>query len=183
MENGELKNRRLLKFLTFHSSFLILMTILVIGGCGYKPAAKYGREILPEPVYVDVRLSGVEPQNGVYLKDEIIRVLKTHFHEKVVSDKSASASQIVVPNYTFDYSPLAYDDNGYVTRYRIKSSITFQLHSPEGNETKNISTSEDVSIQASSLTSSAAREAAIRVTIRKAMDRFIAYIARKGYGK
>ena len=166
-------------------SFLIpLMAILfAINGCGYKPAATYARAILPDPVYVDVKLSGVEPQNGVYLKDEILRVLKTHFHQKVVSDRAASVSQIIVPSYAIDYSPLAYDDNGYVTRYRVKSKITFELHSPKGKENKTIETSEDVSIQSSSLTSSAAREVAIRVTIRKAMDRFIAWVAQKGYGK
>ena len=159
------------------------MTALIITGCGYKPVAQYGRDLLPGPVYVDVRLSGVEPQNGVYLKDEIIRMLKNRFHEKVSLHKEGAVSQIVVPGYTIGYSPLTYDKNGYVTRYRVTTDITFNLIMPKEKLSKKIVSSEDVSIQPGSLTSSVAREAAIRVAIRKAMDQFLAYVAQKGYGK
>ncbi len=166
-----------------HSTFIILMTMLVISGCGYKPVAQYGRDLLPDPVYVDVKLSGAEPQNGIYLKDEIIRTLKTQFHEKVTADRSGALSKIIVPTYTIKYSPLTYDLNGYVTRYRVTTSILFQLELPDRNVSKQIVSSEDVSIQSSSLTSSAARDAAIRVGIRKAMDQFIAWVAEKGIWK
>jgi hypothetical protein len=169
---------------TFHlSRFTLIMSVLVISGCGYKPAARYGRDLLPDPVYVDVRLSGVEPQTGVYLKDEILRLLRTRFHERVALHKEGAVSRIVVPSYSIDYSPLTYDADGYVTRYRVSSRITFELTTPKEKLTKKISTTEDVSIQPGSLTSSLAREAAIRVAIRKAMDQFLAYVAQKGYGK
>ncbi|WP_457606368.1 LPS assembly lipoprotein LptE [Nitratifractor sp.] len=171
------------RLLTPHSSLLTLtmVTSIVMVGCGYRPASQAARALLPQPVYVDVKLSGVEPQNGVYLKEEIIRVLTTRFHEKVVSDRASSATQIVVPDYSFSYSPLTYDDNGYVTRYRISSAITFRIHTPKESFDKVIRSSEDVSIQSSSLTSSVARDAAIRVAIRKAMDKLIAFVAQKGY--
>jgi len=172
------------KFFTLHSSlFIPLLTAVVISGCGYKPAARYGRGLLPDPVYVDVRLSGVEPQTGVYLKDEILRLLRTRFHERVALHKEEAVSRIVVPSYSIDYSPLTYDADGYVTRYRVSSKITFELTTPKEKLTKKISTTEDVSIQPGSLTSSLAREAAIRSTVRKAMDQFLAYVAQKGYGQ
>jgi len=158
-----------------------MMTAAIISGCGYRPASGYARQTLPGPVYVDVYLSGVEPQNGVYLKDEILRVLMTRFHEKVVKKKESAVSRIVVPKYTIGYSPLTYDTNGYVTRYRVSVEIVFELSTPKGRASKTISSTEDVSIQPSSLTSSAAREVAIRASIRKAMDQFIAYVAQKGY--
>ncbi len=175
--------------LTPHSSlklsFLIssVASLVLISGCGYRPASQYARHILPDPVYVDVRLSGVEPQNGVYLKEEIMKVLRTHFQERVVSDKGRSVSQITVPNYTISYSPLTYDTDGYVTRYRVTANIVFILKTPKETLHKKISAAEDVSIQPGSLTSTAAREYAIRVAIRKAMDNFIAWVAQKGYGK
>ncbi len=156
---------------------------IAISGCGYKPVAQYGRDLLPDPVYVDVKLSGVEPQNGVYLKDEIIRTLKTQFHEKVAADRSVALSKIIVPTYTIKYSPLTYDLNGYVTRYRVTTSILFRLELPDRNVSKQIVSSEDVSTQSSSLTSSAARDTAIQVGIRKAMDQFIAWVAQKGIRK
>jgi len=174
--------------LTPHSSlkfpFLIPLLLLVaINGCGYKPASRQARQVLPDPVYVDVKLSGVEPQNGVYLKEEIMKVLRTHFQERVVADKERSVSQITVPNYTISYSPLTYDTDGYVTRYRVRANIVFVLKTPKETLQKKISATEDVSIQPGSLTSAAAREYAIRVAIRKAMDSFIAWVAQKGYGK
>jgi len=172
------------RFFTVHLSLFTLRAgTLLISGCGYRPAAQYGRDLLPDPVYVDVRLSGVEPRNGVYLKDEILRLLRTRFHERVALHKEEAVSRIVVPSYSIDYSPLTYDADGYVTRYRVSSKITFELTTPKEKLTKKISTTEDVSIQPGSLTSSLAREAAIRSTVRKAMDQFLAYVAQKGYGQ
>jgi len=172
------------KLFTFHLSlFTLIIGVLMISGCGYKPAARYGRDLLPDPVYVDVRLSGVEPQNGVYLKDEILRLLMSRFHERIAPDETTAVSRIIVPSYTIDYSPLTYDSNGYVTRYRVTTEITFRLITPKETLDKKITSTEDVSIQPGSLTSSAAREYAIRVAIRKAMDQFLAYVAQKGYGK
>jgi len=173
------------KHFTLHSSLFPIMmtTAIMISGCGYKPAARYSQELLPDPVYVDVRLSGIEPQDGVYLKDEMIRLLKNRFHEKVSLQKESATSQIIVPTYTINYSSLTYDSNGYVTRYRVTIDITFRLITPKEKLTKKIVSTEDVSVQPGSLSSSVAREAAIRVAIRKAMDQFLAYVAQKGYGK
>ncbi len=172
------------KLFTLHSSlFTLMMSLLIINGCGYKPVAKYGRSFLPDPVYVDVHLSGVKPQNGVYLKDEILELLKNRFHERVTMKKAGAKSQIIVPSYTIGYSPLTYDNNGYVTRYRVTSRIKFRLITPKETLHKTISSTEDVNIQPGALTSSVARDEAIRVAIRKAMDQFVAYVAQKGYGK
>jgi outer membrane lipopolysaccharide assembly protein LptE/RlpB len=165
------------------SLFFLLSFVSIIAGCGYKPVAQYGKAQLPEPVYVDVQLSGVEPQNGVYLKEEIMRVLRTHFQERVVLDKAQAASELLIPRYKIDYKPLAYDTNGYVIRYRVSVDIDFLLRSPKGQLRKRIRGTEDVNIQPGSLTSDVAREQAIRVAIRKAMDDFIAYVAQKGYGR
>jgi hypothetical protein len=165
------------------SLILLLGSLTLIAGCGYRPVAQYGKAQLPEPVYVEVRLSGVEPQHGVYLKEEIMRVLRTHFQERVVSDKTRAASELLVPNYKIDYKPLAYDTDGYVIRYRVSVDIDFVLRSPKDQLRKKIAGTEDVNIQPGALTSAVAREHAIRTAIRKAMDDFIAYIAQKGYGK
>lgn len=182
---GSVAEQRIPKFFIPHFSFLIpfIVISIAVSGCGYKPASRQARQVLPDPVYVDVKLSGVEPQNGVYLKEEIMKVLRTHFQERVVADKERSVSQITVPNYTISDSPLTYDTDGYVTRYRVRANIVFVLKTPKETLQKKISATEDVSIQPGSLTSAAAREYAIRVAIRKAMDSFIAWVAQKGYGK
>jgi hypothetical protein len=160
---------------------LRIFVIILLSGCaGYVPVAKYAKSTLPEPVYVKVKLSGVEPQNGVYIKDEIDRVLLTRFHSRVTKRRELSKSQIYVNSYSIQYSPINYDKDGFVTRYSVDTEIKFTLHTPKGILNKKISTSEDVSVQSSSLLSSTAKESAIRVSINKAMDKFIDYIAKKG---
>ncbi len=162
---------------------LLMSILLILTGCAYQPVARYAKEQLPDPIYVKVRLVGVEPQNGVYIKEEVIRILRTHFHEQVVTQRDRAASELTITSYKISYSPLAYDTDGYVIRYHISVDIDFHLKSSKGESDKRITGSEDVNIQPGSLTSAVARERAIKTAIRKAMDKFIAYIAKKGYGK
>ena len=154
---------------------------LLVGCAGYVPISKYARERLPDPVYVKIYLSGAEPQNGVYIKDEINRVLITRFHNKITKKRTLSNSQIYVTRYRINTEPLTYDRDGLVTRYRVSTEIEFELRSSRGNLKKVISDSEEVGIEASSLISSAEKESAIRKSIREAMDKFIAVIGEEGY--
>jgi len=163
----------------YRFSYTLLAVVFIIG-CGYKPVSRYAKGVLKEPVYVDVKLSKVEPQNGIFLKDEILKLIKTQLHQRVVNKRELASSIIEVPNYHFNYSVLTKDRNGYVTRYRIKSYITFNLISEDENLTKSIKTSEDVNIESNSLTSDRAKDVAMKTAIKKAMDSFLAYLAQEG---
>jgi len=157
------------------------LLILLLSGCGYRPVSQYSTNLLGNSAFVDVILDLKEPSNGVYLKEEIIKTLRERLNTTVVADKKRADSIIIVPKYSFSYSPLNYDRNGYVIRYRVHTTITFELITPKGRFKKVIHVDEDVGIKASSLTSSIARDTAIRYSIRKAMDKFIAFVAQKGY--
>ncbi len=157
--------------------------VVLISACSYQPVSHQAHIALPDPIYVDVVLSRVEPQAGVYLKDEMMKLLRTHFQERVVLDKTQAHTQLIVPHYKVSYSPVTYDSDGYVTRYSASISMTIQIKTPKDQRVTNISASEDTNIQPGSLTSTKAREEAIRTAIRKAMDKFVAYLARRGYGK
>ncbi len=157
-----------------------LVVLLLLNACGYRPVKQYTKNIFGNSVYVKVHLSQVEPQNGVFLKDEIIKTVQERFDIKVVKDKNLAESTIFVPYYHFSYSSLSTDENGYVTRYRISTKITFNVIGKNFNTIKKIRVSEDVGVKATSLTSSIAREIAIRYSIRKAMDKLIASLALEG---
>ncbi|WP_456430802.1 LPS assembly lipoprotein LptE [Nitratifractor sp.] len=150
---------------------------IVVSGCGYRPVAREARATIPDPVYVDVLLSRVEPQNGIYLKEELTDTLRIHLHRRVVTHPEGAKTTIRVPFYRFTFSPLTYDRNGYVIRYRVASHIRFEIRTPDRRHDETIHTTEDVNVESSSLLSTVAREAAIRVTIRKALDKLIARIA------
>jgi len=180
---GSLKKRYTKLFTLHFSLFASVIMAAVITGCGYKPVAQYGRELLPDPVYVEVRLSGKEPQHGVYLKDELLRLLRNRFHERVTTEPARAVSRLRVERYRISYDPLLYDRDGYVTRYRAKVTIDLSLRNPKGTLKKIVTATEDVNVQPGSLLSSEARDEAVRAAIRKAMDQFVAYAAQKGYAK
>jgi hypothetical protein len=54
------------------------------------------------------------------------------------------------------------------------------LITPKDKKSETIESSEDVNIQSSSITSARQRDYAIRVAIKKAMDKFIYIIAKEG---
>ena len=78
------------------------------------------------------------------------------------------------------FTPLAYDENGYVTRYRANIHVKFDINTEKGKSKKNISSVVESDIQASSLTSSSLRTEAIRKGLEKALDEFLSYISAKG---
>jgi len=159
----------------------VLGVIFILAGCaGYMPVSNYAKVTLPDPVYVKVNLSGVEPKNGVFIKEELNKILLTRFHNKITQKKELSSSQIYVNSYHISYSPLSYDKDGLVTRYKVSTKINFVVNSSKGVLKKSVSATEDVSVESSSLLSSRAKELAIRVSIRKALDKFVAYIAKEG---
>lgn len=163
------------------SALRIAPLTLIISGCGYKPVSKYSENILGHRVFVDVKIDSIEPDNGVFLKEEVMRTLRTRLDSEVVSSRKDADSVILIPSYRFSYSPLNYDSNGYVIRYRVHTAITVDIITRKGKYHKVIKVDEDVGIKASSLTSSVARDTAIQYSIRKAMDKLIAFIAQKGY--
>lgn len=160
---------------------LHIAPLSIIAGCGYKPVSQYSQNILGNRVFVDVKIDSIEPDNGVFLKEEVMRTLRTRLGIDVVSSKKEADSIIYIPSYHFSYSPLNYDNNGYVIRYRVHTDITIDITTKSKKYHKVISVDEDVGIKASSLTSSSARDSAIEYSIKKAMDKLIAFIAQKGY--
>jgi hypothetical protein len=167
--------------LRVYTALLAIVLLISIDGCGYKPVSRYGRSLFGNKVYVSVKPSGIEPRNGIFIREEISRVFRDRFDIDVVLRRADADSAVTVTDYRFGYSSLSTDDNGYVTRYRVTTDIRFELETSRGKRTKKVHVSEDVGIKASSLTSSAAREAAMRYSIEKAMDEFIAYVAQEGY--
>jgi len=171
------------RYISSRRAFLYSAALLTLSACGYRLVSHYAHGLLGESVYVSVHPNGKEPQNGVYLKEAIIDTVRERFSAIVTEKREDADSTIEVLRYHIGYSPLTYDKNGYVTRYRVDTTVTFRIETADGNYDKIVNVSEDVGIKAGSLTSSIARESAIRYSIRKAMDKLVAYVAQRGYLK
>ena len=153
----------------------------LMGGCaGYVPVARYAKMTLPSPVYVGINLSGAEPQQGVYIKEEINKMVLNRFHGTITQKKELCSSQIYVTSYKITYKPLNYDKDGFVIRYQASATLNLKLYSSNGILKKSVSATEEMNTQSSSLLNNSAKERAIRASIQKALDLFVAYVAKVG---
>jgi len=167
------KTRR--KLLITHYSLLILTAVLLTA-CGYKPSSHIIKKTFEDTIYVEVFVDRAEPENAPFVKDEMNRLIYTRFKGRVAS-KEQAGSQIRISYSGSSFSPLAYDQNGYVTRYRANIRVNFDMLTKKGRLKKDITSIHEADIHASSLTSSTLRTEAIRKGLEKAMDEFMAYVS------
>jgi len=160
-------------------AFLITnFSLLIFTACGYKPSSQVIKNTFDDAVYVEVVVDRAEPENAPFVKDEMNRLIYTRFKGRVASKKEAG-SQIRISYSGSSFSPLAYDKDGYITRYRANIRVRFDMLTKKGRETKSITAIHEGDIHASSLASSALRTEAIRKGLEKALDEFLAYISAK----
>lgn len=158
--------------------YMLLVSMLIITGCGYKPSSHMIKNVFEDTVYVEVNVDKVEPENAPFVKDEMSRLVYTRFKGRVAS-KTEAKSKIIITYAGSFYVPLAYKA-GYVTRYRTHIRAHFDMLNKEGKTSKTIMSIVESDIQASSLTSSTLRTESIRKGLEKALDEFLAYVSAKG---
>jgi hypothetical protein len=157
---------------------LFTLIALLLVSCGYKPSSQIIKNTFDDTVYVEVVVDRAEPENAPFVKDEMNRLIYTRFKGRVAS-KEEAGSQIRISYSGSSFSPLAYDQDGYITRYRANIRVRFDMLTKKGRETKSITAIHEGDIHASSLASSALRTEAIRKGLEKALDEFLAYISAK----
>ena len=154
----------------------LLVGLLLMTACDYKPSSHVIQNTFDDAVYVEVVVDRAEPENAPFVKDEMNRLIYTRFKRRVAS-KEEAGSQIHISYSGSSFSPLAYDQEGYITRYRANISVRFDMLTKKGRKTKTITAIHEGDIHASSLASSALRTEAIRKGLEKAMDEFMAYVS------
>jgi len=158
---------------------LLAISLLILVGCGYKPSAHYIQNVFEDSVYVDVKVSTKEPENAVYVKDALHRMIITRFKGNIVSRPEAQ-SILVASYYGTNFIPISYDVNGYITRYRANIRMKFDMETKQGKLSRSITAYVEEDIHASSSLSSSLRILAIRKGMEKALDQFLAYVASQG---
>ncbi len=130
-------------------------------------------------IFIDIIVDKIEPQSALHIKDEMRKVVYSRFHSKVVSKERADSKIVISSGATI--TPLSFDNNGFVTKYRINLSIKFQVDSKtKGKFTKTIHTTYESDIEESGKNQSELRTEAIENGLNSAIDEFVAYIATKG---
>lgn len=153
--------------------------MLIVGGCGYKPSAKFSRNIVGEKVSTSVIISLQDPQNTVMIKDAVDRAIIEVFKSSLV-DRSLSDTHLVMKIIMPSYSPIVYDENGFVTGYRM--SIVLNVQRETKNESKSYNTKGfyDFTVAPNAIVTDQQRFEAIDFAAQRAINAFIAQVSAEG---
>lgn len=158
----------------------LLVGIFLLSGCGYKPTARYAKEVLGHKIYAEVTISRQDPRNSVLIKDAVNEAVVSRFGGKLTSRELADTT-LHISISSISFSPTVYDKYGYVIAY--KTTVTL-LTKYEGIDKKpeqfTTSGEYDFSIASNSVISDSSRFDAIRYAASDAIDEFVSKIAIKG---
>lgn len=166
----------------FQLLFLFTLTPLLLtlfSGCGYKPSSHYAKRVMGETVSTEVVISMEDPENTVIIKDAIDAAVIMRFKSSL-RDRGSAQSHLRIAFKGVSFSPLQYDENGYVIAYRTTIRLGITRRSGTESKTYNVRGTYDFSIQAQAIISDQARFEAIRFGSAKAIDSFIAMVAAEG---
>jgi len=163
-------------WLTKLYSLPVVIVMLLLTACSYQPVSRISRQTIAAPLYLKVRFSAKIPESSVILKDRLRQAI-AHRLAVPLTDAADASSRLVVDFGKISYTPLGYDDNGYVERYRVTVTTLFDLQSRNRTIRREIRTSQEADVTPSALESSRAKEEAITSCTKKAVDQFVAFVA------
>lgn len=120
-------------------TLLNLIAVFLLVGCGYKPVSKISQDILGDRIWVDVVMSKTDPQNTVAIKDSI-RAGMIERLGKDLADKEDADTTILASIRSLSFSPILYDQFGYVTAYKADLTVLYNVKF-SNSQTKDILTS------------------------------------------
>lgn len=169
-----------MKYLLYSKTTLLLLTLLfTINGCGYKSSAKFARENVGEKISTSVIISEQDPENTVVIKDAIDKAIIEVFQASLV-DKSLSDSHLVIKMNKPTYSPVVYDENGYVTGYRMSITLNITKHTNGSSKTYTTKGFHDFTIAPNSIVTDQDRFEAIGFGAQRAINSFVAKVSAEG---
>jgi len=160
--------------------FLLVLTLLLLGGCGYRPATKVTQSVLGEKVFVDVAISVQDPKNSVLIKDALKEAMIGRLGRTVVSKEEAQ-TQVYGTLRSVRFSATVYDQDGYVTAYKARANLVIRTVFETGEQsTLNVSGEDDFAVEPNSVISDSRRFEAIRNASADALDEYVAAISVRG---
>ena len=158
---------------------VLVFLMLLFAACGYKPSAKYAREVLGERISTNVVISAEDPENTVLVKDAVDSAIIDVFHASLTSRaKSDTHLEISISNPS--YTPIQYDQNGFVIAYRM--TITLNIWRFKNGKSKKYRSKGyyDFAVEPNALVTDQQRFDAIRNAAQKAITSFASQISAEG---
>lgn len=161
----------------------ILATTLALAlcACGYLPASKAASNVFGEKIYINTIISQQDSKNSIYIVDTIREIIINKLSKSPALKEEADDS-LLVSMESLNFTPIIYDENGYVIAYKTRIVLAFDATFKDGRKER-IQTSGDYdfAISPNSVISDTARFEAIRFASSEAFDEFISIIAIKGH--
>ena len=158
---------------------MLVIVVILLSGCGYRPSSKYAREVLGNSITTDIVISSQDPANTVIIKDAVDASLVEVFHARLTSSKYADTHLSIVLNSP-SYSPIQYDTNGFVIAYRTVVGLSITRETKDIRKTYAVSGTYDFSVSPNSVLTDQERFDAIKFASAKAISSFIAQVSAEG---
>ena len=156
--------------------FLILANSV---GCGYTPSAKFARQTMGDKISTSVVISAVDPENTVIMKDDVDSAIIKVFQASLV-DKNKSDTHLVLSMGSPSYQAVVFDNNGYVTGYRMTVSLSISKTHAGIKKTYTAKGNYDFEIAPNAVISDQQRFEAIGFSVQKAIRSFVAQVSAEG---
>ena len=164
-----------------HAIKVLILVFIMFGilACGYKPSAKYSRDVVGERISTDVLISAQDPENTVIIKDAVDAAIVKVFHASL-SSRASSQTHLQLSISSPSYSPVQYNSDGYVIAYR--TTITLKIVRYHNGLSKSYSAkgTYDFSIRPNAIISDQERFKAIKFSSEKAIRSFLAQVSAEG---
>lgn len=160
----------------------LVLIMLLLSACGYKPSAKYSRAVVGEKISTSVLISSIDPENTVIIKDAIDVAIIEIFHASLVS-KEASSTHLKLKLGNLVYKPIQYDAQGFVVAYRTTVKLNINRTTDNINKNYKVFGTYDFSITANAVITDKQRFEAIKFSSQKAIKSFLAKVAAEGAKK
>ncbi|MCD6191143.1 MAG: hypothetical protein J7K14_06355 [Sulfurimonas sp.] len=166
----------------FFQVTILILLLSLFNACGYKPSAKYSREVVGERISTSVTISAQDPENTVIIKDAVDSAIVEVFHASLTS-RNYSDTHLSLSISPPSYTPVQYNNDGYVIAYR--TTITLVITRETSGVKKSYSTkgTYDFSVVPNAVITDQERFDAIRFSAAKAISAFVAKVSAEGSRK
>lgn len=163
-----------------HKSFTLVFLLLVvlISGCGYKPATSIAKHTIGGKVYVDVKVDIQNLNNSILIKDALINILASKLDIEIVHERNLATTTIFGELRGISETALESDVAGYSKIYRENVTV-FISYVGVDKKTRNFTVSNyyDFVVSDDSVITQSKKEEAIKLAINKALSDVFSKIA------
>ena len=158
---------------------LLGVVLIAFSSCGYKPSAKYARQVVGDSISTSVIISSQDPENTVVIKDAVDSAVIQVFHSSLTS-RNLSTTHLEMSISEPGYSPIQYDANGFIVGYRATVVLSINRYNKGAAKIYRAVGHYDFTVVPNAVLSDQQRFDAIKNSAQKAIKSFLAQVSAEG---